>query len=165
MSDFARRRKYKTFLYFYQNGRCAYCLGEMTLTFEHTHTGGNTATLDHVKPVCHNGKTTWSNLVLCCSSCNHNKGHKKVTPVFPPLKQVGRVDIKGQGDEKIYQGLGSQTFNTSFIKQTVERIYGATETCTSYAGTTEQICAKQSQITIQPYLSPRYLKNPKDGLK
>lgn len=134
MSDFTRRRKYKTFLYFYQNGRCAYCLGGMTLTFEHTHIGGNTATLDHVKPVCHNGKTTWSNLVLCCSSCNHSKGNKKAKPIFPPLKQIGKISIKGQDEEKIYQGLGSQTFCTSFIKQTVERIYRATD---SYAVQTD----------------------------
>lgn len=132
-TDQNRRRRYKAFLYFYQNGRCAYCLGEMRLSFAEERTGGNLATLDHVKPACKNGKTSWENLVLCCSSCNHKKGSKDIKPVFPPLKIIGRKkgdNIRNfeEGGHRIYRGMGGQIFDTDFIKQTAQRIYEAPDT-------------------------------------
>lgn len=116
-----RRHRYKAFLFFYQNGRCAYCLGEMRLSFAEEKSGGNLATLDHIKPVARKGKTSWDNLILCCYSCNQRKGTKKANPVFPPLKI-----IKNEGcGQRVYSGLGSQTFRTDFIHQTAQRIYEA----------------------------------------
>jgi 5-methylcytosine-specific restriction endonuclease McrA len=46
-----------------------------------------TATLDHVLPTSHGGKTTFENTVCACSSCNANKGNnKKIVPKFKPYK-------------------------------------------------------------------------------
>lgn len=150
-TDQKRRRRYKAFLYFYQNGRCAYCLGEMRLSFTEERTGGNLATLDHVKPLVKKGKTSWENLVLCCSSCNHSKGHKEIRPVFPPLRRIG----KESGDNKVYMGLGSQIFDTDFIKQTAQRIYEAPDT---QSVTTPLLFPANmvESIVSQPVLLKRY---------
>lgn len=32
------------------------------------------ATLDHVVPLAAGGRTNWSNLVVACYECNHDKG-------------------------------------------------------------------------------------------
>jgi 5-methylcytosine-specific restriction endonuclease McrA len=46
-----------------------------------------TATLDHVLPVSHGGKTTFENTVCACASCNANKGNdKKIVPKHKPVK-------------------------------------------------------------------------------
>ena len=46
-----------------------------------------TATLDHVLPVSHGGKTTFENTVCACANCNANKGNdKKIVPKVKPLK-------------------------------------------------------------------------------
>lgn len=46
-----------------------------------------TATLDHVLPVSHGGKTTFENTVCACSTCNANKGNdKKIVPKYKPSK-------------------------------------------------------------------------------
>ena len=46
-----------------------------------------TATLDHVLPVSHGGKTTFENTVCACANCNANKGNdKKIVPRVKPLK-------------------------------------------------------------------------------
>jgi 5-methylcytosine-specific restriction endonuclease McrA len=46
-----------------------------------------TATLDHVLPVSHGGKTTFENTVCACASCNANKGNnKKIVPKVKPYK-------------------------------------------------------------------------------
>lgn len=46
-----------------------------------------TATLDHVLPVSHGGKTTFENTVCACSTCNANKGNnKKIVPLIKPVK-------------------------------------------------------------------------------
>lgn len=46
-----------------------------------------TATLDHVLPVSHGGKTTFENTVCACATCNANKGNnKKIVPKFKPQK-------------------------------------------------------------------------------
>jgi len=34
----------------------------------------NELSLDHVIPRAHGGKSTWNNIVCCCSKCNHKKG-------------------------------------------------------------------------------------------
>jgi 5-methylcytosine-specific restriction endonuclease McrA len=46
-----------------------------------------TATLDHVLPVSHGGKTTFENCVCACAACNSNKGNnKKIVPKVTPYK-------------------------------------------------------------------------------
>ena len=43
------------------------------------------ATLDHVLPVSHGGKTTFENTTTACAPCNANKGNnKKIKPKVPP---------------------------------------------------------------------------------
>ena len=46
-----------------------------------------TATLDHVLPVSHGGKTAYENTVCACSGCNASKGNnKKIKPKKAPHK-------------------------------------------------------------------------------
>lgn len=44
--------------------QCVYCGSQKELT------------IDHVLPRSRGGKNTWTNLVTCCSKCNHKKGNK-----------------------------------------------------------------------------------------
>lgn len=45
------------------------------------------ATLDHVLPVSHGGKTTFENCVTACGPCNAQKGNnKKIKPRIKPYK-------------------------------------------------------------------------------
>jgi 5-methylcytosine-specific restriction endonuclease McrA len=58
--------------------RCAYCEIDV---------GRKTATLDHVLPTSHGGKTPFENCVTACSDCNARKGNnKKIVPKFKPQK-------------------------------------------------------------------------------
>jgi 5-methylcytosine-specific restriction endonuclease McrA len=58
--------------------RCVYC---------ETDVSRKTATLDHVLPTSHGGKTTFENTVTACSDCNARKGNnKKIVPKFKPYK-------------------------------------------------------------------------------
>lgn len=56
--------------------RCQYCGTEVNR---------KTATLDHVLPISHNGKTSWENCTTACGLCNSRKGnnHKIVPKVIP----------------------------------------------------------------------------------
>ena len=57
---------------------CQYCSADVTR---------GTATLDHVLPVSHGGKTTYENTVTACGTCNANKGNnKKIVPKIKPYK-------------------------------------------------------------------------------
>ena len=57
---------------------CQYCGDEVNR---------KTATLDHVLPVSHGGKTTFENCVTACAPCNANKGNdKKIVPHKKPIK-------------------------------------------------------------------------------
>ncbi len=47
--------------------KCQYCLKDLNY---------NDSTQDHVIPKCHDGKSTWENLVIACKSCNNKKGGK-----------------------------------------------------------------------------------------
>jgi len=58
--------------------KCQYCGIEVNR---------RTATLDHVLPQSHGGKTTWENCTTACATCNSNKGNnKKITPKVKPYK-------------------------------------------------------------------------------
>ena len=52
------------------NFECQYCGCEL---------GSREATLDHVVPRSQGGKTSWENIVCCCTTCNRKKGGR--TPV------------------------------------------------------------------------------------
>lgn len=57
---------------------CQYCGDSVTRS---------SATLDHVLPVSHGGKTTFENTVTACGPCNANKGNdKKIVPKSKPFK-------------------------------------------------------------------------------
>jgi 5-methylcytosine-specific restriction endonuclease McrA len=57
---------------------CQYCNVEVNK---------RTATLDHVLPTSHGGKTTFENTVCACTSCNSRKGNdKKIKPKRAPHK-------------------------------------------------------------------------------
>jgi len=57
---------------------CQYCSESVTK---------GSATLDHVLPVSHGGKTTFENTVTACSKCNALKGNnKKIVPKIKPHK-------------------------------------------------------------------------------
>lgn len=44
-------------------------------------------TLDHVVPKSHGGKTSWTNVVTCCKTCNSEKGNDHtIVPKKPPAK-------------------------------------------------------------------------------
>ena len=46
-----------------------------------------TATLDHVLPISHGGRTTWENCTTACAHCNAKKGNdKKITPRVKPYR-------------------------------------------------------------------------------
>jgi 5-methylcytosine-specific restriction endonuclease McrA len=56
-------------LYLRDKGRCQYCSRKIS-TAEFT--------LDHVVPRCKGGKTSWTNLVTACLTCNQRKGNRSV---------------------------------------------------------------------------------------
>jgi len=46
-----------------------------------------TATLDHVVPISHGGKSIWENATTACGPCNARKGNnKKIIPKIKPYK-------------------------------------------------------------------------------
>jgi len=66
----------KSNLYLRDMYSCMYC-GD---TVNHT-----TATMDHVLPVSHGGRTNWTNIVTACAPCNHSKGNNKlIRPTYKP---------------------------------------------------------------------------------
>jgi 5-methylcytosine-specific restriction endonuclease McrA len=57
---------------------CQYCGNDVTR---------KTATLDHVVPSSHGGKSTWENATTACGPCNAGKGNnKKIVPKVKPFK-------------------------------------------------------------------------------
>ncbi len=57
----------KRAVYDRDNGRCAYC-GKLISISE--------ATIDHIVPLSQGGRSTWENLVNCCTRCNQRKGDR-----------------------------------------------------------------------------------------
>ena len=63
-------------LYLRDMYECAYCGVNLTKA---------TATMDHVLPISHGGKTNWKNIVTACGPCNHCKGNdKRIKPKYAP---------------------------------------------------------------------------------
>ncbi|MGD0052025.1 MAG: HNH endonuclease [Vulcanimicrobiaceae bacterium] len=56
---------------------CAYCSAKGSPA---------TMTVDHVEPRSRGGRSTWENLVACCSACNGRKGDRTVTEARMPLR-------------------------------------------------------------------------------
>ena len=57
---------------------CQYCGSKVTRA---------SATLDHVLPISHGGKTTFENTVTACGPCNAQKGNnKKIKPKVKPYR-------------------------------------------------------------------------------
>ncbi len=52
-------------VYLRDKGHCMYCGKKVTLS---------NFTFDHVIPRCEGGKSEWTNVVVCCMSCNSKKG-------------------------------------------------------------------------------------------
>jgi len=50
-------------------GKCQYCLKDVKYS---------DFTIDHVKPRCNGGGSTWDNVVVCCYLCNQKKGEKTI---------------------------------------------------------------------------------------
>jgi 5-methylcytosine-specific restriction protein A len=59
-------------------GRCYYCENKFSKEF---------LTMDHVIPIARGGKSTKSNVVVCCKECNSKK--KYHTPVEMTLQAMG----------------------------------------------------------------------------
>ncbi|MCO6430484.1 MAG: HNH endonuclease [Deltaproteobacteria bacterium] len=64
------------------NFQCQYCAKEL---------GAREATLDHVLPRSQGGRTSWENIVCCCSTCNRRKGGRtpqqaRMTLLSKPVK-------------------------------------------------------------------------------
>lgn len=58
--------------------KCQYCGTEVTR---------KTATLDHVLPISHGGKSTWENSTTACMHCNSTKGNNhRIKPKHRPHK-------------------------------------------------------------------------------
>lgn len=52
---------------------------------------GQDMTLDHVIPESKGGKSTWENLIACCSLCNRKKGNKTLEEWGIPLLKTPRA--------------------------------------------------------------------------
>ncbi len=139
-----RKHKYRAFLYFYQKGQCAYCLKQMRLSFSHEPSGGNLATIDHVTPVSRGGRTTWSNIILCCSKCNNNKGSRGMKPKILPLYSIENVGVT----------TGKVIYENSFVTKIFEILYGATESYAVQTPLTFSVDMVESVIS-QPQLERR----------
>lgn len=82
LKDFYKKKTQLRFtkmnVYLRDEYKCQYCGVEVTK---------KTATLDHVLPISHGGKSTWENSTTACSPCNGRKGNdKKIKPARTPHK-------------------------------------------------------------------------------
>lgn len=73
---FSRRNVYER-----DGGKCQYCGKSISMA---------DMTYDHVRPRCHNGLTTWTNIVTSCLPCNSKKADRscdeaKMFPITKPI--------------------------------------------------------------------------------
>lgn len=69
------------------NRQNVYLRDDFSCQFCGTKAPAEELTLDHVLPRSHGGKTTWTNIVTSCRSCNERKGNNKsVKPKKAPYK-------------------------------------------------------------------------------
>ena len=78
------------------NFECQYCARPLT---------SKEATLDHVVPRSQKGKTSWENIVCCCTNCNRKKGGRtpaearmllRKKPVRPDWLPVLTMKLNGK---------------------------------------------------------------------
>ena len=82
------------------NFTCQYCLEKFS---------ANELTFDHLIPRCLNGKTTWSNVVSACTSCNLKKGRRL-------LEQTDmRIQKKPSRPSSIYLQSNGRNFPPNFL--------------------------------------------------
>lgn len=72
----------KNAIYKRDGGRCQYCTKKMTL---------GDATKDHVFPKSRGGKTSWTNIVIACKSCNQKKRNKTPEEANMKLLSIPRT--------------------------------------------------------------------------
>jgi 5-methylcytosine-specific restriction endonuclease McrA len=82
LRDYMKTKSYVRFsknnIFLRDDFSCQYCGTEVTK---------KTATLDHVLPTSHGGKTSWENCSCACSRCNSAKGNdKRIKPKRVPHK-------------------------------------------------------------------------------
>lgn len=90
-------QEWRTKQYELQKGHCAYC---------YRYYPPNRMQVDHVWPICHGGKNSYSNLVLACKHCNEDLKFssafnrityyraKKILKETPTYKNIGNVPVK-----------------------------------------------------------------------
>jgi 5-methylcytosine-specific restriction endonuclease McrA len=66
-------------LYVRDNGQCQYCGKQLSY---------DNSTVDHVKPRCRGGLTSWSNTVIACKKCNSKKGMLTIEEFAKKLLKV-----------------------------------------------------------------------------
>jgi len=106
------RAKYRTRLYLAQNNTCYLCEKKMR------HPNGdrrnrnpphNKATVDHVFPRSRGGYGMIGNVLLACSSCNHEKGDRMPTPeelaYLLHINRLMRIDPIHIVDPDILEGM------------------------------------------------------------
>ncbi len=71
-------------LYVRDRGKCQYC----GIPFEH-----KALTYDHVIPRSKGGQTEWTNVVTCCTACNHKKGGRTPEEAGMSLIRKPKVPI------------------------------------------------------------------------
>lgn len=68
----------KSNVFLRDNYTCQYCFAKVNK---------KTATLDHILPISHGGRSIWENATTACSPCNSKKGNDpKVKPKTKPYK-------------------------------------------------------------------------------
>lgn len=68
--------------------RCFYCSNEVSIVPVNTVPyPSDAATRDHYIPRSHSGPNKVSNIVLCCSKCNHIKASYDPSDVFPKFNK------------------------------------------------------------------------------
>lgn len=78
------QKKKTTIRYSKQN---VFLRDEYTCQYCGTDVSRKSATLDHILPTSHGGKSTWENSTTACGPCNANKGNnKKIVPKAKPYK-------------------------------------------------------------------------------
>lgn len=63
------------------NWSCQYCSKQLNQ---------ESITIDHIVPRCRGGTTTWKNCVVCCKTCNRNKG--SYLPIEVNMKLIKQPD-------------------------------------------------------------------------